>query len=561
MIRIRFAAAAVALAPFLAVPAGAQLATPPPIRPEPPPVVKPIEPLPAVTDWPSYNYDRERTGWNRGETQLSKSTVGKLQPLWNKQLLTNPPALVLSTLTAPVVAGGVSTPGGAKDLVFTIGMDDTLTALDANTGAIAWQKHFDNTIKPLRPMQVQCSNTEQATPTIDKAKGIIYFTTSDGKLRGAKLGDGAEAIHPTDMVQPFSRNWSLNLVDDVVYTTTARGCGGSPAQPVEWGTVAAMDVSDPAHPSLSRFYTGKGRPSGPWGASGVAWGPQGAYVSTADGPNNPGSGVYGDMILAIRPHAWGLNDSFTPSNWRYVIARDLDIGSGGVILFPFGKRNIVATASKESVVYLLDADNLGGVDHMTALYQSPRLGNDTQDFQAMGVWGSLATWQSDKGERWVYTPMWGAPGKTGPKFPITNGDAPSGSVMALKVVEDAGKVSLQPGWISRDLNLASSPVVANGIVYALQTAESAVQVPKSMFGPGGVRDPSWTPDKGAIERIMTPHSTMTLFAFDAETGKQLWSSGKTMDGNTVHFTQPVVALGKVFAEDHAGHVWAFGLKR
>jgi outer membrane protein assembly factor BamB len=553
------ASAALTLVGSLAT-AAQELAPTPPVRPEPPSVTKPIEPGPAVPDWLAYNYDRERSGWNRGETQLTKQTVGKLRPLWNKQLLTNTPALVLSTLTAPVVAGGVSTPNGAKDLVFTIGMDDTLTALDANSGDIVWQKHFDNTLKPLRPMSVQCSNTEQATPVIDKTKGIIYFTTSDGKLRGAKLGDGAQAIIPTDMVQPFSRNWSLALVDDVVYTTTARGCGGSPAQPIEWGTVAAIDVSDPAHPSLSRFYTGKGRPAGPWGASGVAWGPQGAYVSTADGPNNPGSGVYGDMILAIRPHAWGLNDSFIPSNWRYVNARDLDIGSGGVILFPFGKRNLLATASKESVVYLLDADNLGGVDHMTALYQSPRLGNDTQDFQAMGVWGSLATWQSEKGERWVYTPMWGAPAKAGPKFAITNGDAPSGSIMALKVVEDAGKVSLQPGWISRDLNLASSPVVANGIVYALQTAESAVQVPRDLFK-GGARPAGWTPDKGAIERIMTPHSTMTLFAFDAETGKQLWSSGKTMDGNTVHFTQPVVALGKVFAVDHAGHVWAFGLKR
>ena len=547
-----------AIAPFL--PAAAQeLAPTPPVRPEPPPAFKLIDPGPAVPDWLGYNYDRERSGWNRGETQLTKRTVGKLKPLWNKQLLTNTPALVLSTLTAPVVAGGVPTPAGARDLVFTIGMDDTLTALDAASGDIVWQKHFENGIKPLRPIVISCSNTEQATPVIDKAKGIIYFTTSDGKLRGAKLGDGAQAITPTDMVQPFSRNWSLALVDDVVYTTTARGCGGSPAQPIEFGTVAAMDVSDPAHPSLSRFYTGKGRPAGPWGASGVAWGPQGAYVATADGPNNPGSGVYGNMVLAVRPHAWGLNDSFTPSNWRYINARDLDIGSGGVLLFPFGKLNVLATASKESVIYLLDADNLGGADHTTGLYQSPRLGNDTQDFQAQGVWGNLATALSDKGERWLYTPMWGAAGKAAPKFPVTNGDAPSGSIMAFKVVEQNGKPVLEPQWTSRDLNLASPPVVANGIVYALQTAESAVQVPRDLF-----KDPSrragWTPDKGAIDRILTPHATMTLFAFDMETGKQLWSSGKTMDGNTVHFTQPVVALGKLFAVDHAGHVWAFGLK-
>ncbi|HEX4177536.1 MAG TPA: hypothetical protein VHY57_03835, partial [Rhizomicrobium sp.] len=274
--------------------AAGQLAPPPSPHPEPPPPFRLIDPGPAVLDWLSYNYDRERSGWNRGETQLSPKTVKRMKPLWNTQLTTASQALVLSTLTAPVVAAGIATPDGAKDLVFSIGMDDVLSAVDAGSGKIVWQKSFPNIIKPLRPASISCSNTEQATPVIDKTRGVIYFTTSDGKLRGAHLSDGSEALAPTNMVQPFSRNWSLNLVDNVVYTTTARGCGGSPEQPVEFGTVAAMDVSDPAHPALSRFYTGKGRPAGPWGASGAAWGPQGAYVATADGPNNPGSGIYGD---------------------------------------------------------------------------------------------------------------------------------------------------------------------------------------------------------------------------------------------------------------------------
>lgn len=545
---------------FAAVPAWAQLAPPPPMHPEPPPPFRLIVPGPAVPDWLSYNYDRERTGWNRGETTLSPSTVGKLKPLWSTQLTTAAQAIVLSTLTAPVVASSVATPDGTKDLVFSIGMDDVLSAVDAASGKIVWQKQFTNTLKPLRRASISCSNTEQATPTIDKDRGVIYFTTSDGKLRGAHLGDGSEALTPIDMVQPFSRNWSLNLIDNVVYTTTARGCGGSAAQPVEFGTVAAVDVSDPTRPSLSRFYTGKGRPAGPWGATGVAWGPQGAYVTTADGPNNPGSGIYGDMVLAVRPHAWGLNDSFTPSHWRYVNGRDLDFGSGGPLLFAMGKRNIVATASKESVIYLLDADNLGGVDHMTALYQSPRMGNDIQDFQAKGVWGSLATALDDKGQRWLYVPMWGPPAKAGPKFPASYGEVTNGCIMAFTVVEDNGKLTLQPQWMSRDLYMASPPVVANGVVYALQTAESTVQVPKSIFNPDGSRKP-FDPNAGAIERIMVPHATMTLFAFDASTGKVLWSSKKTMDTNTVHFTQPVVALGKLFVVDHAGHLWAFGLKR
>ena len=547
------------LAGLAVTPALAQLAPPPPAHPEPPAAIKLIDPGPAVSDWASYSYDRERTGWNRGETTLSPKTVGKIKLLWNTQLTTTSRALVLSTLTAPVVASGVSTSDGVKDLVFSFGIDDVLSAVDANTGKIVWQKNFPNPLKPLRPPSISCSNTEQATPAIDKARGVIYFTASDGKLRAAHLTDGSEAMTPTDMVQPFSRNWSLNVVDNVVYTTAGRGCGGGATQPMEYGTVAAMDVSDPTHPALSRFYTGKGRPAGPWGATGVAWGPQGAYVTTADGPNNPGSGIYGDMVLAVRPHAWGLNDSFTPTHWRYVNARDLDFGSGGPLLFTFGKRNIVATASKESVIYLLDADNLGGVDHMTGLYQSPRWGNDIQDFQAQGVWGSLATSLDDKGQRWIYTPMWGAPAKAGPKFPNSYGDVTNGSVMAFTVVDDNGKPSLQPQWMSRDLNMASPPVVANGVVYALQTAESTVQVPKSIFNADGSRKP-FNPDQNAENRIVIPHATMTLFAFDATTGKELWSSKKAMDGNTVHFTQPVVALGKLFAVDHAGHLWAFGLK-
>ena len=34
----------------------------------------------------------------------------------------------------------------------------------------------------------------------------------------------------TDMVVPFARDWSLNLIDNFVYTTNGRGCGQFPGQ-------------------------------------------------------------------------------------------------------------------------------------------------------------------------------------------------------------------------------------------------------------------------------------------------------------------------------------------
>ena len=56
---------------------------------------------------------------------------------------------------------------------------------------------------------------------IDKQRNVIFLITSDGKLRGLNLNDGADRMAPVHMVEPFARAWSLNLIDNVVYTTMA----------------------------------------------------------------------------------------------------------------------------------------------------------------------------------------------------------------------------------------------------------------------------------------------------------------------------------------------------
>src|ERR1700756_2010264 len=81
-------------------------------------------------DWTTWGYDQERTGWNKGENTLSKANVSRLSLLWNTQLSTPPKGVVLSPLTAPLVAAGVSTPQGPKNLLFLLGADDTMFALD-----------------------------------------------------------------------------------------------------------------------------------------------------------------------------------------------------------------------------------------------------------------------------------------------------------------------------------------------------------------------------------------------------------------------------------------------
>jgi outer membrane protein assembly factor BamB len=488
-----------------------------------------------------------------------------------------------------------------------VGADDTIFVLDADAGKVLWQKTFRNDLTPSTNATWLCSNTQNATPVIDKQKSIVYLNTSDGKLRGLSLNNGEERLAPTSFVTPFARNWSLNLIDNVIYSASARSCGRAISG------VAAMDVNDPAHPALTHFYTSSGRPAGPWGRGGVAKGPNGIYVQTADGLADPASGIYGESVIRLSPKDLRLEDLFTPKNWQYLNSHDLDMGASSPVVFPFQKWTLVATAAKEGVVYLLDADALGGgangyerlgiPDHFTPLFQSPRLGNDEILIGGRGVWGALATYEDSQGQRFLYVPMWGPPSKDAPHFKYSYGDTPNGSVMAFQVSVEGEKPVLIPTWMSRDMHVPDPPTVANGVVYAIQTGENTVQNPGrpggdrpgggggrggraggQAPGPGGGRGPA-VPGGGqagvggrggpgggrggpaaaaaALQNAKlraTPVSNLVLYAYDAQTGKQLYSSEKIIS-SWVHFSEPVVAVGKVFLVSWDARVYAFGLKR
>jgi len=512
------------------------------------------------SEWLTFGHDPQRSGWNSAEVALSPANVGRLKLLWNTQLPTMPKDAALSTLTSPLVVEGIQTAQGVKSLLFTVGIDDTIFAIDAGNGKTLWQKTFPNPGKALRPATSNCANSEQATPVIDKEAGTIYFTMSDGKLRGLSLASGDERLTPMPLVAPYSRNWSLNLIHGVVYTAAGRGCGGNASQPIEPGSVSAMDVSDPAHPQLSRFYTGRGRPAGPWGRGGPVAGPGGVYVQTADGNHDPAAGIYGNAVIAVAPKAYGIADSFTPANWKLLNAKDLDLGSGSPVIFSFKDRTLLATSSKEGVMYLLDAKNLGGADHAKPLYQSPRLGNDEELYYGRGVWGGISTYQTAQGERYLYVPIWGPPGKDGFSFPHSYGPVPHGSIMALQVTENEQGLSVNPQWISRDLAVPDNVAIANGVVFAVQTGEQTAQHSQNPDGHGQPRtgEAAETID-GLAKFRATPVAGMVLYALDAVTGKTLYSSGTQLT-SWVHFNQPVVAQGKVFLVSHDAHVYAFGVK-
>jgi len=552
---------------------------------------------PATQDWLTWGYDPERTGWARAETTLRKDNASRLELLWRAQLDTAPnPSNVHSTLTDPLVVENVATREGAKTLVFVASADNTVYAIDAAAGKVFWRRAFPNTLTPVQPANGSCPNNLNATPVIDKQSGTIYVLTTDGKLRGLGLSDGDDRMPPTEFVTPYSRNWSLNLIDGIVYVPSARGCG------LATSSFMAMDVRSPSR-TVMRFYPSTGKASGAWGRGGLVRSQAGILGQTADGVYDPAGGRFGQSVLSLTKDL-RLADSYTPSDWDYLNKKDFDLGSSSPVVFPFEKWTIVATAAKEGKIYLLDAMNLGGEDHHTPLYISPRYGNDAGTFGYTGVWGALSTWVDARGQRWLLVPMMGPPAKdTVSNFKISNGAVVNGSIMAFQVKLENNKPVAIPVWMSGDLDLPGIPVAANGVIFVLADGDRGAtlvrpaggrggpappggrgapgqRVPGGAAGrggpqnqvnpdqPGAYRDAAWLasqrgPDGQQGGRRFSGGRDVThavLYALDAATGKEIYSSKDLIDSWN-HYGGLALANGRLYLSTYDARVFAFGLKK
>jgi outer membrane protein assembly factor BamB len=171
----------------------------------------------------------------------------------------------------------------------------------------------------------------------------------------------------------------------------------------------------------------------------------------------------------------------------------------------------------------------------------PRLGNDKQVCcEGLGIWGGISMARDVDGQTCLIVPMGGPPAADGPKFSITNGPTPHGSLMALRVAADPkGTPELQPAWISGDFDMPDPAVITNGVVFAVSTGSNEVQ------------------RGGEATRVKSNHPAV-LKALDLATGKELFNSGNTIESWT-HFSGLAVSEGQVFAVDHDSNVYAFGL--
>jgi outer membrane protein assembly factor BamB len=496
-------------------------------------------------DWLTDAANTRRTNWQTDEKIFTTANAKDIKLLWKLKLDNKPRQM--HSLFPPLIIGRVDTAAGPKQIAIETGVSDNIYAIDVDSGRLLWKKHFTSTWTPppngVRGGGILCPGGITATPVVVPAgvpgRYTIYAASWDGSLHQLNAADGEDVAPPAKFMPPNGKPYALNLSKGVIYTHTAQGCGGNP------NMIYAFDLA-----------TGK---VGSWGpAGGGMWGRSGPaidskdvmYTGTGDGNFNPEIGSYGNGVVGVKQNpetkALELEDYYAPTNAAWLWKRDLDMQVTPAI-FDYKGRELMTTASKECRIFLLDTASIGGDDHRTPLYRTPLLCNEMVNFASAGIWGSMATWEDKDGSRWVLSPFWG-PKHSGFKAPIEHGEVKYGAIAAFKVEEENGKWQLTPVWISRDMNHAEPPVIANGVVFAYGNGEDTEQA----YPDVGLDD--------VAERRIPGSRHAVLYALDAETGKELWSSGDQIT-SFAHWTGLSVANGRVYLGTYDSNLYCFGIKQ
>jgi outer membrane protein assembly factor BamB len=496
-------------------------------------------------DWLTDGGNSQRTAWQKDERTFTTANVKDMKLLWKLKLDNQPK--VMHSLFPPLIIGRLNMPGGPKQVAIEAGSSDNIYAIDVEKGEVLWTKHFQSSWTPPanggRGAGILCPGGQTATPVIaptgTPGKYTIYAASWDGTLHQLNAADGEDLAPPAKWMPPNGKPYALNLWNNVIYTHTAQGCGGNP------NVVYAYD--------LATNKAGSWGPAGGgmWGRTGPAISQTGTmYTGTGDGRWDPENGIYGNGIIGVKQDpqtkALVLDDYYGPSNAEWLAKRDLDMQVTPVI-FNYKGRELMVDAGKECRMYLMDTKSIGGDDHRTPLYRSPLLCNEDVNFASAGIWGSLASWEDAKGVRWVLTPIWGRK-HSAFKAPVEYGEVKYGAIVAFKVEERNGKLQLTPAWISRDMNRAEPPVIANGIVFTYGNGEDTDQA----YADVGLAD--------TADRRIPGSTHAVLYALDALTGKELWSSGDQI-ASWNHWTGLSIANGRVYIGTFDSNLYCYGIKK
>jgi PQQ-like domain len=508
-------------------------------------------------DWNTFGGDIGRTGSERSDPFIKKDTLAKEFTLLYKSKLEDAPKGVRS-VAPPVIISILISYRGFKELAFFGGSNNTVYSMNVDFGKMFWQKPliYSSDLPQSKDPSLPCSGaivpavslvpavafgagrggrgaSPPATP-VAPGRGLggggfgasrpVLALGSDGRLHRLNSANGDDlGGPPIRFLPPNARASSLNVSDNVIYTSTNQGCGAVP------NAIWAIDFA-PETPIITSFQTNGG---GVWGAGGVAIGPDRTiYAQLGDGPLDPSSKKWSNALVALAPRTLEVKQYFAPPD--LAPAKNIGMSAATPVVFPWKGRNLIAASGKDGRVYLLDSETVGGADHKTPLAKSAVLSDGATPDR--GIYG-LASWEDEEQNRWVLASVWG---------PVPGASNANGAVVAFRVEGNEGAPELKQAWVSRDLSAPVPPATANGIVFALAAGDHTRTVKD---GWNGVL---------SVEEKPKPNAHATLYALDGTTGKEIWSSKQQITAPGA-LTGLTVANGRVYFGTADSTFWCFGI--
>jgi outer membrane protein assembly factor BamB len=316
-------------------------------------------------------------------------------------------------------------------------------------------------------------------------------------LHSLHMSNGADYEAPMKFLPPGANANGLIVTDQFAYTVTEGGCGG-----VANG-VWAIDLI------TKEVKTFKANVAG---AAGVAFAGDGTiFVLTGSGAEHPNS------LVQLDPKTLAVKAAFTGANEF----------SSSPVIFSYKDKTLLAASSKNGSVHLFDTSNLKAPLFSTTA--------GSKDFAP----GALASWQDASGGRWILAPTVGMQTAELGFKADTSADA-KGAVVAWKISEQNGALTLQPGWASRNLVSPLTPTIINGVIFATSSGEFRTDN-----------------DKVPATQRAARSGKAVIYALDGTTGQELWNSGAMITS----FTRGAAlsgGMGQIYLTTYDGTIYAFG---
>ncbi len=483
-------------------------------------------------DWDTWGMSPYRNSYNPVETTLSTTNVAGLHQIWATS--------ASGVLTdEPVVAANVQgTTAGTADLLFIGDAHANFYAMNAANGQILWQKTLQTQVIDGKASATSgCFDQPGGyygiggSPTVDRSSNLVYVVDALGNLYGFDLATGNQELGPVSL-WPFQNG--INITNDygalnedsragVLYIPTGAHCGLQ-----NYGGIVEYNISNG---SVGHFYTEGGPPNvygGVWGPGGAVIDPRNAknssmndvFFGTGYGPIAAGKYPYSVVRLSESLGVVAANNPVTPT---FSLGTDLDFGDTPLVFTPSSSgcgRTLVAAESKNSKLYLYDADNIG-----SGPLQTMQLGTLSNDGNNLGT----AAYDPTQNLMFVQNGSDSSDSTTGIKHGLVAFTVTSGCQLQFAWQQTVGPNQTPDGP-------PAPPTVANGVVYYAD-------------GPSTGCSPIAN---------STCTGTGDFYAYNESNGQPLYHV--TLPGPL--FTPPVVVNGHVYLTSWnvpGGTVYCFGL--